>query len=610
MSLRELIAPHPYQQLRQIASPSYFHECISPTTASSCTSDDENNDGDADHEVKIVSFRSKLEEAIDYCIHRTSTMSHFAPTRNDTFAHWLVDWEPIIRMIQWEDLFWDHDNSSVNIMGDAAGRNQIPRDGCDGVSLMDSFSVPNRDHCNHASALREVCITIQNIVWTEHRNRLYQLTQYYQVHHHPLLKQEEDTPGITQIYWDSMINQFHDCQLRSLQKIFLDLWTEINNSTTLGRCYYDDNTGAIALATKKWHEKNDPLLKQSDVFMFRFISDQLTIPFLQSSGSVSSQSATPTATTTNATAIWINLIQQYTQSLIHDIQSLIHPSRLNPIAAILSSETKVVKRHDLHTRITMLRFLLSKIRRWAELLVGLQRERRILVDDELTLGKEDKMELVSSSEDQDIISVATSDALTSLLGILKSAGALNLLTLKDQQVMISTNSSPLGIIRLIDEYLQLNNNSSMQTEPTTVEKIPCQKTTVKEEQNKKLSENQTHKPPCTPFHMKIAMPPKVTSSSSVLCIIKKCRNIGKLSDNGMCKHHINQSNQPHHPFRWADEISHVMGKQIMKRLRRRGIGLEDNIQGVIIKEIQHMQQRKATRANNSRKKPPPTMDIL
>ena len=91
----DLLPCHPYKQLRKIASKFFFLQCISGSNANkSC-------DGE-------LAFRNDVEESLEYCLYRTSLP--FSPTQNDTIAHWLVDWVPIIRMIEWRDIFTDHDS--------------------------------------------------------------------------------------------------------------------------------------------------------------------------------------------------------------------------------------------------------------------------------------------------------------------------------------------------------------------------------------------------------------------------------------------------------------------------------------------------------------------
>ena len=68
------------------------------------------------------------------------------------------------------------------------------------------------------------------------------------------------------------MNQFHDAQLWVIQKIFLDIWIE---HATLGQCYSAADAGAIVVVANKWHIYS-PSLTQSDQFMFKFISEQLT----------------------------------------------------------------------------------------------------------------------------------------------------------------------------------------------------------------------------------------------------------------------------------------------------------------------------------------------
>ena len=176
-------------------------------------------------------------------------------------------------------------------------------------------------------------------------------------------------------------------------------------------------------------------------------------------------SSQPFPPQTGTAFVWGNLIRQYTQSLCHDVQSLVHPSKLDPIANIVSNKTKPVKGHDIRTRITMLRMLISKIRGWAELFVGLQNE---TIVDESAPSKE--VEVTPRDEGQDT-SLAVSDALASLFGGLKSAGALNLLTSKERRR--AAKSSPLDIIRLVDESLQSDNWMQIQMERGEI--TTCQK---------------------------------------------------------------------------------------------------------------------------------------
>lgn len=255
-----------------------------------------------------------------------------------------------------------------------------------------------------------------------------------------------------------MIYLFEDSQLRSLQKIFLEVWME--NRATI----HTNNKSSI------------PELAESDRFMFQFVSEQLTGPFLQMTHGL-----------VDRRVIWRKLIQQYTTSLCSDVNSLIHPSKLNPIAHILNPGTIFVEGTDVHTRFMMLRILVSTARSWVEFLVGLQSESSALFEVEggvvggYSVKKYDYqtqssampwMEGAATSAliavmddctEQNTGAVPTdesfemqvTEALASLFKMMKNVGAMNLLTQERQRLFVA-NPSHLNSIRLIDDTLQLD----------------------------------------------------------------------------------------------------------------------------------------------------------
>ena len=379
----DLLPCHPYKQLRKIASPSFLFKC---TNAS------KSGDGES-------AFRNNVEESLEYCLYRTSVP--FSPTENDTIAHWLVDWGPIIRMIQWRDLFSNHD------------------------------SLVNTSDTN--TALTHVCHAIRCIVGAVHCNRR-------RLVHSRIAARTDQSSRIprkkcssravsSECHRTKLISQFDNMQLSSIQKILLDLWMDNNNCEQEQACCYDEDLDEIVMCTGK---EKCPLTR-SDRFMIEFISDQLSRLFFHK-GDISSQSIAPLTTVST----WKDVSHQYTQSLCNDIQSLVHPPDLNPIVNIHSLERRYQHGHDGDTRILMLCALVSKIRRWIELLIGLQREQ---IDD----------------EGQDVYPVLPDAA--DLLRKLKDAGAYAMVNATNWQKRVSmdaTSFPQLVTIQLIDDSLQIH----------------------------------------------------------------------------------------------------------------------------------------------------------
>ena len=120
------------------------------------------------------------------------------------------------------------------------------------------------------------------------------------------------------------------------------------------------------------------------------------------------------------------------------VHKIFHPPDLNPIVNIHSLARRYQHGHDGDTRILMLCALVSKIRRWIELLIGLQREQ---IDD----------------EGQDVYPVLPDAA--DLLRKLKDAGAYAMVNATNWQKRVSMDASPfpqLVTIQLIDDSLQIH----------------------------------------------------------------------------------------------------------------------------------------------------------
>lgn len=382
--------------------------------------------------------RSEVEDELQYCYHRTQLP--LVPTMDNTIAHWVIDWEPILKIVPWKESFSNHDSVANALM------------------IADSLT---------PHTLSDLCHAIKNVVWREHCHRMNQLVLYYKVEDYfSKSLVEQSCP----CQWAYMINLFHESQLRSLQKIFLDLWMENRATTHMNK------------------KSSSPELAASDRFMFQFVLGQLTGPFLQMASILDDRQV-----------IWRNLIQQYTTSLCCNITSLIHPSKSNPIAHILNPTTKFVTGTDGHTRVMMFRILVSKARRWVEFLVGLQRESSAgdslnglfepggvggnsmskyngqthasappLLEGATTAASTAVMD---DCKKRDTVVVPTNgvygkpvtDALASLFKMMKNVGALNLLTQEHQRLYV-VNPSHFNSICLIDDTLQFDVNSLMQME--------------------------------------------------------------------------------------------------------------------------------------------------
>ena len=186
----DLLPCHPYKQLRKIASPSFLFKC---TNAS------KSGDGES-------AFRNNVEESLEYCLYRTSVP--FSPTENDTIAHWLVDWGPIIRMIQWRDLFSNHD------------------------------SLVNTSDTN--TALTHVCHAIRCIVGAVHCNRR-------RLVHSRIAARTDQSSRIPRKKCSSraVSSEFIGRSLTAIQKVLLDLWMDNKNCEQEEACYYDEDKGEM-----------------------------------------------------------------------------------------------------------------------------------------------------------------------------------------------------------------------------------------------------------------------------------------------------------------------------------------------------------------------------
>ena len=523
---------HPYQKLQQYANPSYFVECISSTS-------------EGDTASRIATFHMSVEEAVDYCFYRTITP--FVPTKDDTISNWLVDWAPILRMIQWGELFSDHNHRKNN----------------------DAMITP----------LTEVCCAIQKIVWSIHCVRLSQLEQFYkEVKPHDASQSAQNLNQFGLI----LTSEFGTMQLRSLQKTFLDLWMESNdNKTPDDACYHDKAMDRIvdigidddADKCSTAHECH-LTLTSTDKFMFKFISELLLKLCLDDSSSQSSIMSSlsnadnasysiPKKSKTmglspplgSSSSSITTTIQQYTQSLCNDIKYLIHPIELNPIINLYSDSTTFAMGHDGDTRVHMLLCLILKIRHWVEFLMGLLQLHRYCGEGQ---GTSDAILSVR---------VAISVSLSKItFKVLKHAGVL----IKEKKISLDdfSSRSSLDIIRWIEESLQY-----------FLEKYQTRDQIL----TSHLTETKTEKA-TMPTHSKFR------------CIIKGCCNMGKLSC-GLCKRHIKafKINHQPHPFNWSNEIPSKQLVYIFKRLKRHGTSTKDNLNAAIIEEVKRMRQQKRSK---------------
>jgi len=508
---------HPYQQLRECSTINFFQ-------------------GNTD------TFKSKVEEAIEYCVYRTVTP--LSPVRQETpITNWTVDWKLIICMIQWSDLFLNH-NSSSNADG--------------------------------ATALTQVCSTIQNVVWMEHTERLNTLKQFY----------KDET--------NNMLKQFNDTQLQLIQNTLLDIWMDNSNTKVDKEVCYDQDADEIVIDTNKDKYTTIPSLTRADRFMLQFIIDQITRPFIQLSDKTDE-------TSTLSINIWNAIIQKYTSSLCCDIKSLFSASKnnskleevneedeesegnnsdmkliinsssnLDPIANLLSKTTSFVDGHDADTRIELFNVLISKARRWVELLMGLEREHKVV------LSSNEKGQYISDTLVNDIVKITTT---------LKDIGAMSLI-LKDKKECTSLNDPlfPLVMIRLIEAGI----NSKMNAYRTRVK--------VRQEIEEHMMTQLDDTSDCSAR--------KATSISN-RCIIKKCNNMGYWSSCGMCRPHAKASKQLQpSPFNWVDYPQDKLQK-IMKILKRRrgGISSKANLSQELLKEASRMSMQKKRRKRR-RLKPP------
>ena len=525
-------------------------------------------------------FRMHVHNALEYCHQRTTVP--LAPTRYDTHLHWLVDWGNIIRIIHWEDLFVDHDRMLQNKTREAESGEMC--------SDADATAISATSATSATTALVEVCAAIQTIVWAEHLDRLKHLRKFFNVGRGiiPNSPKEgaENDDGIIiekqqplQQYWLNTINQFHDAQLRTLQKLFLDVWVDC---AALGQCYYDDTVGILVVPSKRWNEHNGyQKLTPSERFMLAFVLEQLTKPFLaeQSTSSNLGDGAKKTAVFGN----WDTIMHQYTHCLCNDIQSLIHPSDLNPIAAILSPEPEqYVDGHDVQIRINILFRLVPKIRKWTELLAGLLHDElnNVLIDDV-----------------RQATTITTTLCINTLYEQLKDANAFSLLTPAQQQMVAASSAKALDSIRLLDISLQAKHSEIKRAKGKGKEARAIKSRLNDEQRNQPPEEihqvmmmpsciNESCKKPTkrktTPTH-KTSSSVSSPSTTTALCIIKACQRIGQIANSGLCEHHTKKMNVPN-PFHWENEITVDMGVRTMKRLKRHELSVKDNIHAAFMKE--------------------------
>ncbi len=361
---------------------------------------------------QACNFRSQVENELYSCYSRTQLP--LDPTRDDTVAHWLIDWEPILRMLRWEEAFTNHD-SVVSPQVNSSTR----------------------------SMLSDICHAIKNLTSREHNRRLNHVYVHYKVN------SSKSSVGRTcSCNWGEMIHSFDELQLRSLRMIVLDLWMENRRSVSE--------------------------LLESDQFMSRFILEPMT------------------STLVDRRVIWRKLIHQYTTSLCRDINAMVHPSKLNPIARILDARTWFVTGTDGHTRFLMFRILISKARRWIEFLVGLQGENSnrdllkglfqggcvkrysvSIIDDQMHANAALRIKGATTTAltavvndckkhetGADPVNLGTpvTDAIDSLFNVMKNVGALKMLT-QEQQRLHLVDPSNLNSIRLIDDTLHLDVDS-------------------------------------------------------------------------------------------------------------------------------------------------------
>ena len=164
--------------------------------------------------LQACNSRSQVKKQLANCFSRTQLP--LDPSIDDTVAHWLIDWEPIVRILQWDKAFSNYD-SVVSPQVNSSTR----------------------------SMLSNICHAIKKLASREHNRRLKQLHVYYKVN--------SSKSSVEQAYscnWGKMIHLFDESQLLSLQRIILDVWME-NRRSISG-------------------------LLESDLFMSQFILEPMT----------------------------------------------------------------------------------------------------------------------------------------------------------------------------------------------------------------------------------------------------------------------------------------------------------------------------------------------
>jgi len=305
--------------------------------------------------------------------------------------------------------------------------------------------------------------------------------------------------------------------------------------------------------------------------------EQLTRNFLEQSPASTEVSSLPSSSASaNSSVVWPAVVRQYTQSLCQELHALVTTNKTNPIAVLVSAVKTPPRGHDLHTRIAMLRVLVSKIRCWAELLHGLPQE-KVACD-----PAQSEAEETASGDSYGAV-------LAPLLDTLESAGALDLLSEKD--LSQTSVSSSLEVVRWIDESLRSDAWTKKQcggkrkrascSKQTSVEhrRLPRSNEVIASDNNCAQRNSLDHAP-CR----------EDVTSPYACCLVKGCRRAGTLSCSGMCRHHSAKHERPH-PFQWDKVLPPATARHIMQRLRRRCVGPKDNIHGAIIGELRRLVAR-------------------
>ncbi|KAL7530947.1 hypothetical protein ACHAWF_003574 [Thalassiosira exigua] len=529
---------HPLRRLRDLASPSHLRGCLRARPAA----------GEG-----VARFRSDAEGALERALGRSRR-----PTAAAVGGRRLVDWGPIVRAVGWEELFSDHDEARGGRDGGPSPRGASPSD------------------CRRnatTTALEEVCLGIRDVAWREHR---------------------DDRPDRSERPREANPPSPRDAQLRALQRLFLDVWIERG---TVGHCYYDKRTGDIVAATSKWHEGFGPSLAPSDRFLRDFASVRLPQPFAETRPGPEGGARAEESVEDAPSAAWGDLVGRYTRSLCADLKSLAGPSQSNPIAD-MTSGASFVRGHDAHTRIASFRKLASKMRRWAELLVGLGEEGA--ARDEFY-----------KDEDYDPSQIAA-DSIAVLAVELRTAGGSRLLAPKDRM----SDMSPLDFIRRIDEACRADRWTGVEVQPKEVASAvsdlrlsvdtsrranPCANPWTSAETRPRADANLSDRS-ISPNTGNEGSASIRTVPASVLCTVRKCPNRGRLSDGGMCRRHVKKCARPH-PFDWESAFPRDVGLLLARRLRKRSGLHPGDVHGLIIEEVRRLVRRKG--AKGSRQRPTP-----